>query len=259
LSIFDPPSPDAELAAQDPALRAAYAQDLASDRDPRFRAQALSVLKDPTQFSTQIGNALNDPDVRVRQAAIRASFGLPNAVPALSERLAKDPWPLVRMAAADALAEAKGSAGAANALSHAIDDESPHVRAHVMIALGAHHVSSDLPKIRARLLDEDEYPMVRAAAAQALGALCDTSSLDDLTKYAQKLLDPMATAQDHMLGSAALLALGEMHPADLAKRLEPLRAKGAPPQAHQAADAVMQRRSSACGGPSPAKPGPPKS
>ncbi|MEI9937064.1 MAG: HEAT repeat domain-containing protein [Pseudomonadota bacterium] len=252
-------SPSAELAAQDPAVRAVFAQDLASDPDPRFRAQALSVLKDPARFSTQIENALSDSDVRVREAAIRASAGLPSTVPVLSQRLAKDPWPLVRMAAADALAEAKGSPNAATALSRAIDDESPHVRAHVIVALGEHHASSEVVKIRARLRDEDEYPMVRAAAAQALAALCDTSSLDSLTGYARKLLDPMATTQDHMIGSAALLALGEMHPADLETRLKPLRAKGSPPQAHQAADAVMQRRSTSCGAPAPAKPGPPKS
>jgi len=250
-------APSAELAAQEPALRERFAQSLSSDPDPRFRTQALSVLKDPAPYATQVSGALNDPDVRVRQAAIRASASLPSAVPTLSERLAKDPWPLVRMAAADALAEAKGSPSASAALSRAIDDESPHVRAHVIVALGEHHASSELGKIRARLSDEEEYPMVRAAAAQALAALCDTSSLDVLTKYAQKLVDPMANTQEHMVGSAALLALGDMHPADLAKRLEPLRAKGSPPQARQAADAVMQRRGVSCG----AKPvkAPPKS
>ncbi|HYP78268.1 MAG TPA: HEAT repeat domain-containing protein [Polyangiaceae bacterium] len=252
-------SPSAELAAQDPSLRASLAQALGSDPDPRFRAQALSVLKDPSPFSAQVSAALKDPDVRVRQAAIRASSGLTVTVPTLSELLAKDPWPLVRMAAADALAEAKGTAAAGSALSRAIEDESPHVRAHVIVALGEHHASADLPKIRARLLDEEEFPMVRVAAAQALAALCDTSSLDALTRYATKLVDPMASPQEHMVGSAALLALGEMHPADLEKRLGPLRAKGSPPQARQAADAVMQRRSSACGAPAPAQPRPPKS
>jgi len=242
-------APSAELAAQDPGLRANYAQNLATDPDPRFRAQALSVLKEPTQFKAQISGALNDSDVRVREAAIRASHGLASTVPALSERLAKDPWPLVRMAAADALAAAKASPSAAGALSRAIDDESPHVRAHVIIALGAHHASSELEKIRARLVDEEEYPMVRAAAAQALAALCDSKSLDTLTKYAHKLVDPMANPQEHLVGSAALLALGDMHPADLETRLKPLRAKGSPPQARQAADAVSQRRSSSCGAP----------
>ena len=242
-------APSAELAAQSPDLRAHYAQNLATDPDPRFRAQALSVLKEPSQFATQISGALNDSDVRVREAAIRASNGLASTVPALSERLAKDPWPLVRMAAADALAAAKASPSAAGALSRAIDDESPHVRAHVIIALGAHHASSELEKIRARLVDEEEYPMVRAAAAQALASLCDTKSLDTLTKYAHKLVDPLANPQDHLVGSAALLALGDMHPADLETRLKPLRAKGSPPQARQAADAVSQRRRTACDAP----------
>ncbi|HYQ03967.1 MAG TPA: HEAT repeat domain-containing protein [Polyangiaceae bacterium] len=252
-------SPSAELAAQDPALRAAFAQSLASDPDPRFRARALSVLKVPAQFEAQVSAALNDSDVRVREAAIHASNGLQSTVPLVSTLLAKDEWPLVRMAAADALATAKGSPSAPTALSRAIDDPSPHVRAHVIVALGEHHVSADLDKIRKRLLDEEEYPMVRAAAAQALAAFCDVSSLDALTRYAQKLIDPMASPQDHMVGSAALLALGEMHPADLAKRLEPLRAKGAPPQARQAADAVMQRRSTQCGAPSKPKSPPTKS
>jgi len=242
-------APSAELAEKEPALAASFAQSLAADPDPRFRAQALRVLKDPAQFAAQVGGALKDSDVRVREAAIRASNGSPSTVPALTELLAKDEWPLVRMAAADALAEAKGSPSAPAALSRAIDDSSPHVRAHVIVALGEHHVTSDLDKIRKRLRDEEEYPMVRVAAAQALAALCDTSSLDDLTRYAHKLTDQMASPQDHMVGSAALLALGEMHPADLAKRLEPLRGKGAPPQARQAADAVMQRKSSACGVP----------
>jgi len=241
-------SPSAELVAQDAALHASFARGLASDPDPRFRARALGVLKDPGRFASEVSAALNDSDMRVREAAIRASNGIPSTVPALSNLLAKDEWPLVRIAAADALAAAKATPAAATALSQAIDDQSPHVRAHVIIALGEHHATSEVGKIRERLLNEEEFPMVRAAAAQALASLCDTSSLDALTRYAQKLIDPMASTQDHMVGSAALIALGEMHPADLAKRLEPLRAKGAPPQARQAADAVLQRRSDSCGG-----------
>jgi hypothetical protein len=84
--------------------------------------------------------------------------------------------------------------------------------------------------------------MVRAAAAQAIGALCDNSSVSALTGYAQKLADPMADANEHLVGAASLLALSDLHPADLQTRLEPLRKKGAPPQAKQAADAVLHRR-----------------
>ena len=245
--------PSAELAVQDAKQRAAFEHALAADPDPRFRAQALASLKNPADFSVQVSGALNDPDVRVREAAVRASAVLPSAVPALTQRLAGDPWPLVRMAAADALAEAKSAPSAEPALSRAIDDPSPHVRAHVLIALGAHHAEHELPKIRERLNDEDEYPLVRAAAAQAVGELCDTSSLSTLTSYARKLADPMANAQEHMIGAAALLALGDLRPADLEGRLKSLRAKGAPAQTRQAAEAVLHRPGGACGAPVPAK------
>ncbi|MET0790918.1 MAG: HEAT repeat domain-containing protein [Polyangiaceae bacterium] len=251
--------PSAELAEADPAVKASFAQALASDPDPRFRAQALSVLKNPQDFSAQVSAALNDPDLRVREAAVRASAALPGAVPALTARLANDPWPLVRMAAADALAAAPSAPNVEAALTRAIEDESPHVRAHVVTALGDHHATAQLEKIRERLADEDEYPMVRAAAARAVAALCDLKSVDTLTGYAQKLADPMAEPGQHMIGAAALLALADLRPKDLEARLKPLRSKGAPAQARQAADAVLQRSGGVCGQPAPTKlPQPPK-
>ena len=249
--------PSAELASVDPAVRASFARALASDPDPRFRTQALAVLKNPQDFREQVNAALNDPDMRVREAAVRASVNAASATSALTARLTGDPWPLVRMAAADALAGSPAEPSVEAALTRAIQDESPHVRAHVIAALGAHHESAQLGKIRERLSDEDEYPMVRAAAAQALAALCDDKSLDELTNYAQKLADPMADPQTHMVGAASLLALGELRPSDLEARLAPLRAKGAPAQSRQAADAVLQRPGGACGQRVPAKPASP--
>ncbi|MEP7050606.1 MAG: HEAT repeat domain-containing protein [Pseudomonadota bacterium] len=235
--------PNAELAARDPAFRAALSQGLASDPDPRFRAQALTVLKDPADFSAQVTQALSDPDMRVREAAVRASAALPGAVPALAQRLSEDPWPLVRIAAADALAASSSAASADPVLAKTLDhDESPYVRAHVLVALGAHRAVTVLPKIRERLTDKDEWPLVRAAAAQAIGSLCDEDSVQTLTSYAHKLADPMADANEHLVGAAALLALSDLHPADLRARLAPLQKKGAPAQAKQAADAVLRRR-----------------
>jgi HEAT repeat protein len=245
--------PSAELAAADPAVQAVFARALASDPDPRFRAQALSVLRDPQNFATQVSAALNDSDMRVREAAVRASGSLPSAQPALTARLASDPWPLVRMAAADALAASPSAPNVEVALTRAVEDESPHVRAHVIAALGMHRVRAQLAKIRERLADEDEYPMVRAAAAQSLAALCDLESIATLTGYAQKLADPMAEPGEHMIGAAALLALGDLRPRDLEARLAPLRAKRAPAQARQAADAVLERSGGACGQPAAKK------
>ncbi|MEO6601266.1 MAG: HEAT repeat domain-containing protein [Polyangiaceae bacterium] len=249
--------PSAELAELDPGVRASFAQALASDPDPRFRAQALTVLKNPQDFSTSVSAALNDPDMRVREAAVRASAALPNATSALISRLAGDPWPLVRMAAADALSASPSAPNVESALSHAIGDESPHVRAHVVTALGSHHATAQLGKIRERLADEDEFPMVRAAAAHAVADLCDLKSLDTLTGYAQKLADPMAEPGEHMIGAASLLALGDLRPPDLEARLKPLRVKGAPAQAKQAAEAVLQRSGGVCGQRPLKKPGQP--
>ena len=240
--------PSAELAVKDAGLRAAFARKLWSRiRIPRFRAQALAVLKDAPDFAPQLTQALTDSDVRVREAAVRASAAVSDSAPALVPRLTDDPWPLVRIAAADALAESKASNVAEPALLRAIEDESPHVRAHVLLALGAHHAVAELPKIRERLVDTEEHPLVRAAAAQALAALCDQSSVPTLTSYAVKLADPMADANQHVIGAASLLALSDLRPADLAARLQPLQAKGAPPQAKQAAEAVLRRKGGACG------------
>ncbi len=236
-------APSAELASFDPALRAVLEHTLTSDPEPRLRAHALAVLKNPADFAPDVRRLLSDDDVRVREAAVRASAGLPNAAPALAERLARDPWPLVRVAAADALAAATPSAATDLALARALEhDESPHARARVVLALGTHRARRELPKIRERLADADEWPMVRAASAQALAAMCDAGSLEPLTGYAQKLADPSADAGEHLLGAAALLALGELRPPDLRTRLEPLRRQSAPPQARQAAEAVLLRR-----------------
>jgi HEAT repeat protein len=245
--------PTAQLAAQDPAFRAPLAQALSSDPNPRFRAQALAVLRDPADFSGEVRHALSDPDVRVREAAVRQSAALPDATAALVQRLQEDEWPLVRIAAADALAATATSGASDPALARALDhDESPHVRARVVIALAAHHAVAQIPKIRERLVDKDEWPLVRAAAAQALAALCDAGSVDALTGYAHQLADPLADANEHLIGAASLLALSELRPSDLKLRLEPLLKKGAPAQARQAADAVLRRRG-ACSKGTPTK------
>jgi HEAT repeat protein len=236
---------------------------LSSDPDPRFRAQALAVLKDPADLAVEVTHALADSDMRVREAAVRASAGLPGVTPALLQRLADDPWPLVRIAAADALAASAALASAEPGLIQSLDrDDSPHVRAHVVLALGAHGAVAALPKIRERLTDKDEWPLVRAAAAQALAALCDTSSLATLTSYARQLADPMADANAHLVAAASLLALGDLRPSDLKTRLSTLLDPRAPAQARQAANAVLRRRGTCSKGvpaTAPAKAGVPAS
>jgi hypothetical protein len=78
--------------------------------------------------------------------------------------------------------------------------------------------------VRKLAAKEGELVEVRAHAVAALGELCDTASLDMLTKLAQRstqAFDDVGRA----LGPPAIEALGAIHPADLDARLGPLLAK----------------------------------
>ena len=79
------------------------------------------------------------------------------------------------------------------------------------------------------------------AAAHALGSLCDARSVDDLAGYAVNGASS-PNPDEVALGLAATDALGQIHPADLVKRLKSVHAKGARPDAQRAADAAVAGR-----------------
>jgi len=87
---------------------------------------------------------------------------------------------------------------------------------------------------------------VRLAAARALGALCYEPALRSLTEHARTLADPMASMDSRGLGYAALGALRDLAPSDLASRLHPLLDKNAPAGARAAANAALRERSPRC-------------
>jgi hypothetical protein len=96
---------------------------------------------------------------------------------------------------------------------------------------------------------------VRASAAQALAALCDQGSLQALTEAASRLLGERPSADEMLVGTAAVTALGQLRPADLARRLEPLSRARNKPVLGQLATAAQQlpsrcpeRASSTAGG-----------
>ena len=72
-----------------------------------------------------------------------------------------------------------------------------------------------------RFSDPAEDAYVRAAAATALGDMCDSSALDALTAAAAKLLTERPAPEDVVIGGAALTALGHLSPPDLPERLAP--------------------------------------
>jgi len=95
--------------------------------------------------------------------------------------------------------------------------------------------------IRSRLELAHEDLDVRVAAAQALGNLCDARAVDVLSRYA--VTGASSPDPDEVsLGLAATLALGQIHPADLASRLQKVHAKGTRPDAQRAADDAVAAR-----------------
>jgi HEAT repeat protein len=234
-------APAGVLAPRDPNARAVVQQALTDAKEPRLRVRALEVLPRDAAGAPGFLTALSDSDVRVREAAAVAvrEGRFAQAAPKLVALLDDDFWPIVRRAAADALAvlppEPQGDAGLVDALS----DEAAWVRASVASALGARRVVRAAPALRERLENKEEHFDVRRAAVAALAALCDQESVGTLTELAKRLADPMATVEDRAIGEAALEALAAIGPSDLNARLAPLSGtRAAPAVKHALASAA---------------------
>ena len=237
--------PAAYLAARSRSARAFVDRSLRQDPDWRIRSRAAEVILDDGH---PLLEALADDNVRVRAAAIdtlaRTQSG--SSVEALVARLHRDHWPLVRAAAARALGELATvgpNTAADRALLTAVRDDSSHVRASVLVALGQRRVATATRPVRKRLLDGKEAARVRIAAAKSLGSLCDPAAVDALTRVARRLADPHDSSSARKAAPAAVAALGRLQPPDLRERLAPLLAKDAPPVAREAAQAALEPKS----------------
>jgi HEAT repeat protein len=240
-------APAAELARAGDARGVDFLRaSLRKDDDFHVRAHAAEVAGRVPALGADLVAATEDPEVRVRSAAIEAladatgegaaaPAGLPSA---LVRRLADDDWTFVRAGAARALGAMPADAAIDRALAAALADASPDVRGRVLDGLGAHHATAYAEQIRARQDADDENIEVRARAILALGALCDARSLGAWTKLARAAKAP-TDDKDRRLGSAAIAALGLLHPADLAARLAPLQEQDAPLVVREMAKAAM--------------------
>ena len=233
--------PTSVLSRVSPAADAAFRKALASDPDPHVRAAALGLVREPVHYQHELLQALADRDVRVREASVHAlaATAATFASQAISERLEKDEWPLVRASAADALSRYPAGAALDQPLVKALSDASPLVRARSIRALGERRASSVASRVRARLVDAEEWPEVRAEAARALGALCDAESADVLAAFAKKLADPMASPDAQLIATGAVMSLGRLAQPNLAQQLAPLTGKKAPAQARRAAATAL--------------------
>ncbi len=223
--------PATELSAIDPGARAYVQRALTTEPDPRIRTEAALSLRDPSPYRVELSRLLDDPAVRVREAALIA-LGVARAEDARDRMIwvmENDPWPFVRVAGAHAVAALPSGPAVDHALVRVLeDDASADVRRAALRAIGERRAVEDVDAVRERLADDEESPGVRAEAALALGLLCDAKSLPVLTQYSQKLASPTAEEADRLLGKSALTALSLIHPKDLDRRLAPLRDKAAP-------------------------------
>jgi HEAT repeat protein len=241
-------APAAELARAGDAradawLRAA----LRKDADHHVRVRAGEVAWRVPALAPDLLAAADDPEVRVREAAI-GSLGRvagegakapPEAEAALVARLSSDPWTFVRAGAARALGSLPAGAAGDRALAAALADASPDVRGNALDALGARRAVAYASAVRERAEDKEENVEVQARAILALAEMCDRASVDLWTKLALRARSPLGE-RDHRLGTAALAALGHVHPADLKERLAPMFEKGTPRALQEMARAAIE-------------------
>ncbi len=211
--------PLAKLAGRGDAGSLAWMRALHKSDDRYLRARAVEVSAGIDVLRPEIVAALHDPGPRVRQSALvalRAGEGPAGATPLTIALLRQDPWTFVRVAAAETLGESKGGGDVDDALAKATRDDARPVRSAAIRALVTRGARGQLPAIRKRAFDAEEAVDVRVDAIEALGQLCDAASADDLFDLAKR---GSGTEGAHQIALAAILALGRIHPADLAQRL----------------------------------------
>lgn len=234
-------APAAALADKNEFAREQLRQRLTRGERPELRAEAAQ-RADARLFQRELLAATRDPEVRVRLSAVESLADDDAALvgKALLERLQDDDWPMVRAAAARSLLGQRGQEVDA-ALAEALSDESRHVRRPVALVLGKRGARTQAPLLRERVLDDEEDHAVRAAAALALGQLCDATLLDEFTDYAMKLRSLPITEGELWLAQGSLRALGDLAPTDLKHRLTPLLAKDVPAPARRLARQTLQQ------------------
>jgi HEAT repeat protein len=224
----------------DSAAIARLVEALARDPDWPVRAHAAELSGGLAPVTDALVSAARDPEPRVRAAALTALTSTPpqGAVQAAIAAMAGDNWSFVKMQAASLLAHAPVSEHVDDALGRSLGDPVVSVRGAALVALARRRALGWRQAIRDRLDDEAEDIHLRAAAASALGAICDVSATDRLTELARDLASG-ARGDDVPLGLGALVGLAGLHPVDLQARLVPLLSKSVAPFVRAAAERAL--------------------
>jgi hypothetical protein len=237
--------PLGELAhAGDHVAAGRLAEAIARDAEWPVRARAAELAVGVPEAQAVLLSASRDPEPRVREAALQAlaASSEPAGVDAARAVLATDGWSFVKAQAIGVLAKAPPSGDVDDALRRAMRDAAGRVRAAAIVAVALRHTGALHGAVRERLDDLDEDAEVRAAAASALGALCDGSSTDRLTELARRLGVPGAGEDEQPIAVGALVGLAALKPPDLRARLAPLLSRDAPPYVRAAATKALEAR-----------------
>ena len=234
------------LADQNRALAQMLVRLMRTDPNPLVRTEAVRTAKHVALYASDLIAALDDTDVRVRQAAAEtlSAHKHDQSIAALGRRLKIDEWPIVRVAAAESLAPQPASEKADRDLVAALEDESWLVKVAAAESIGTRKVSAAGEPLLDLFSDKKGRFEVRIAAVRALGDICYDRALDKLTDAARSLKAPSPDPRDRALASSALDALAKIHPNDLAARLEPLLgSKNTPSGTRRAARAALESQS----------------
>jgi HEAT repeat protein len=240
--------PAAELAKREDRNAVRYlAESMRHDESPHVRARAAQVAVGIAALAEDLAMALSDSEPRVREATLTSLAGdtKPSLSAAVTQRidasLGSDRWTFVRIAAAQALASQTISPDSETALIRALEDESIAVRRAALTALGKSRTARAGERVHEVADDADAPVEVRTAAIASLGQMCRKPSVPLLYKLALRAGTP-ELPYDRPLGMAALAALGEIHPADVAEKLLPLiRERRVPQQIRSIARGVVEQ------------------
>jgi hypothetical protein len=230
--------------AGDRVAGARIAEAVAHDPDWPVRARAAEAAAGIVEAQTALLAASRDSEPRVREAALQSLAPSPTAaaIQAAQAVLLQDGWSFVKMQALALLGKAPASDQVDAAVGGALHDRGVNVRGAAIVALAKHRARAWHGAIRERLDDPEEDGDVRGAAARALGAVCDESSVSRLTELARKLGAPGTSDEEQQVALGALVGLAALKPRDLGARLAPLVAPTAPPHVRAAATEALSAR-----------------
>jgi len=223
--------PAAHLASRGDTSALRFVESSLGAKRAPLRRKAAEVAAVVPALAPALRAAIDDDNPRVRQTVLASLAEGETSLGAEVESrvitlLEKDPWPFVRVGAADALANAKQSDAGDEALIAAVEDEMPRVRRAALRALGMRGSAGAGGAIHDVADDPQQGIGTRVAAIEALGRLCRLESADLLYKLALRA-GFQQLPYDQPLGLAALSSLGEIKPADIRERLSRLIAPNA--------------------------------